>query len=227
MKEYDNSTALWNKVYGECKLEDLTEEQLSVEPTFDACLEIFSKQAKRVLDFGCGTGDILLQCKEYGHLCYGIGIDRSEAGINFATQMAELNHYKQLDFVVGDINYFTQMEDGSFDGIIVSNVLDVIPKEVEVKLWKELTRLLKDGGLMFVKLNPYSTEEELNQLGLKRFRSNLYEKDGILRVRNLTTDAWKRMFEKDFTVERYLEFLYPWQGGLNRLFLLKKKSPVK
>lgn len=222
MKQYDSTTTLWDEVYNQCNLEDLTDVELSVEPTFDACLHIFSQNTKRVMDFGCGTGDILFQCAQYGNLAYGIGIDRSKTGIKFANQMANINHFKQLNFVVGDITHVSQMEDESFDGIILSNVLDVVPKEDADTIFKELTRLLEKDGLMFVKLNPYEDDDKMKELGLNCFQDNLYERDGYLRLRRLKTEDWLRQFEKNFIVERYIEFPYPWQEGMNRLFLLKK-----
>lgn len=222
MKQYECTTALWDKVYASCNLEDLTGLELSVEPTFDACLTIFSENSERVMDFGCGTGDILFQCAQYGNLEYGIGIDRSEVGIKFGKQMVNLNHFKQLDFIVGDITQVSQMEEESFDGIILSNVLDVIPKDTAETILKELTRLLKKDGLMFIKLNPYVNDNKLKELGLNCFYDNLYEKDGYLRIRRIETSELERQFEENFCIERYLEFPYPWQDGMNRLFLLRK-----
>jgi ubiquinone/menaquinone biosynthesis C-methylase UbiE len=223
MREYDKSIEYWNKEYGKCKLEDLTGEMLEVEPMFDTCLEIFSKKCRRVLDFGCGTGDIIFQCEEYGNLEYGLGIDRSEEGIDFSIKMAHLNHCRQIDFVIGDITCMSQMEDGSFDGIIISNVLDTVPKETADIVFQELTRLLKAGGLMLVKLNPDYTNEQLNGYGFQCLRDNLYMMDDVLCLRKLDTREWKKYFEKYFDIIRYLEFPYPWQPGMNRLFLLKKR----
>lgn len=224
MKEYDVSTQLWDEAFSECKLEDITDTVLEVEPTFDACLAIFANECHRVLDFGCGTGDILFQCAEFGHMTYGMGIDRSHTGIDYANQMVSLNHFRHLDFVTGDISFFSQMEDGCFDGIILSNVLDVMPQDIADQTFTELTRLVRDGGYIFLKLNPYADEETLEQLGLIKIKDNLYEEDGVLRLRELDTAAWHKQFEKNYTVERYLEFPYPWQDGMNRLFLLKKKD---
>ena len=175
------------------------------------------------MDFGCGTGDILFQCAQYGHLFYGIGIDRSEVGIQFGKNMANLNHFRQLDFVVGDLSHIVQMEEESFDGIILSNILDVMPKQNADAIMMELTRLLKKDGLMFIKLNPYETDNRLSELGLICFQDNLYEKDGFLRLRRLDTKEWINEFEHNFIIERYLEFPYPWQEGMNRLFLLRKR----
>lgn len=223
MVEYDASTELLDEVYSECELVDLSGEKLEVEPTFDACLKIFTTYADRILDYGCGSGDILFQCADMKNLTYGMGIDRSEVGINYAEKMAKLNHYYNLDFVTGDIDTLKQMDDESFDGIILSNVLDVTPKDVAHAIYVEITRLLKKDGYLFLKLNPYATKEELIQHGLTPIGDNLYEEDGVLRLRELDTKSWHNILETSYTVERYLEFPYPWQEGMNRLFLLKKR----
>ena len=83
----------------------------------------------------------------------GMGVDLSETGIQYARKMTSVNNYKNLNFDIGDISYFDSYEEGSFDGIILSNVLDVMPKDVAVKTFKRLTELLSPKGLMFVKLN--------------------------------------------------------------------------
>lgn len=224
LKEYDDSTELWNKVYQQYSPEDLQQDKLQVEPLFDTCLELFSKKCPRVLDFGCGTGDILFQCAEYHETTYGIGIDRSKVGIEFAHNFANLNHYHQLDFVTADHNYLKQLDDEDFDGIILSNVIDIIPKDYADEIMEQLTRILKKGGYLFLKINPYSTDEELAAINLVNMKDNLYTKDGILRYRRLDTDAWKKEFEPSYKLLRYIEFPYPWDlTRLNRLFLLEKK----
>ena len=91
---------LWNETYSECKLVDLKGKPLSVEPMFDICLDIFASKCKKVLDFGCGTGDIIFQCYEFGNTGYGLGVDVSETGINYATKMAKINNYDNLEFKV-------------------------------------------------------------------------------------------------------------------------------
>lgn len=223
MKEYDASTALWDNVFTQCKLEDLTSEKLEVEPLFDDCLKMFANASKRVLDYGCGTGDVIFQCMEYHELEYGMGLDRSEKGIEYCNKMAMLNHFHQLDFSVGDIEEVKQMEEDSFDGIILSNVLDVVPKDVGDLILNELYRVLTPGGLMFVKLNPYYSKTKLHEYGFTCIKDNLYEDEGVLRLRQVDTLTWHKIFEKKFFIERYLEFPYSWQEGMNRLFLLKKK----
>ena len=221
--EYNRAVNLWNETYSECKLVDLKGKPLSVEPMFDICLDIFASKCKKVLDFGCGTGDIIFQCYEFGNTGYGLGVDVSETGINYATKMAKLNNYDNLEFKVGNISALDSYEDGSFDGIILSNVLDVMPKNIAAETFSKLTRLIPKGGLMFVKLNPYYEEGYLESFGFKPIANNLFEEDGVLRYREVDTASWKQAFEKYYEIIRYLEFPNPRQEGMNRLFLLQKK----
>lgn len=224
MEQYDASTKLWDETYQKYELKDLTGIKLQVEPMFDACLQVFAENTSHIVDYGCGTGDILFQCADFGKIEYGIGIDRSKAGIEYGNKMARMNHYYQLDFVQGDASYLQQMEDGDFDGVILSNVLDVMPKDTAEEIFEQLTRILSSHGLVFVKLNPYYTQEELAEYGFDRLSDNLYEENGILRFRQVSTSKWEKRFEEQYTLERYLEFPYPWQAGMNRLFLLRKNA---
>lgn len=222
-RDYNRSINMWNDVYSKCKIVDLKGKSLSVEPMFDICLDIFASECKKVLDFGCGTGDVIFQCYEFGNMDSGLGIDLSETGIEFAKKFASVNKYNNLDFKVGDISYFDNFADGSFDGIILSNVLDVMPKDVALKTFKRLTDLLAPKGLMFVKINPFYEKSDMKEWGLTQIKDNLFEENGVLRYRELDTVSWKQSFEKHYEIIRYLEFPYPWQEGMNRLFLLQKK----
>ena len=174
--EYNRAVNLWNDTYSECKLVDLKGKPLSVEPMFDICLDIFASKCKKVLDFG----DIIFQCYEFGNTSYGLGVDVSETGINYATKMAKINNYDNLEFKVGNISALDSYEDGSFDGIILSNVLDVMPKNVAAEAFSKLTRLIPKGGLMFVKLNPYYEEGYLESFGFKPIATICLKKMGYL-----------------------------------------------
>lgn len=222
-QDYNRAVNLWNETYSHCKIVYLKGKNLSVEPMFDICLDIFASKCKNILDFGCGTGDVIFQCYEFGNMNYGLGVDLSQTGIEYARKMTLVNNYHGLNFDVGDISYFDSYEEGSFDGIILSNVLDVMPKDVAVTTFIRLTELLPPKGLMFVKLNPYYDKEDMKKWGMTQIKDNLFEEDGVLRYRELDTVTWKHSFEKSFNIIRYLEFPYPWQEGMNRLFLLEKK----
>lgn len=52
-----------------------------------------------------------------------------------------------------------QLEENSFDGVILSNVLDVMPKDVSKEVVEDLERVLKPGGYWFIKMNPYYSKK--------------------------------------------------------------------
>lgn len=224
MKAYDRETGLWNEIYSECRPVDLRGVPLKVEPGFDGVLREFGEKTSRVLDFGCGTGDLIFQYIQNFPDKKGVGIDEAEAGIAFAKETAELSQYRRLHFFTGSSEMLGDFEDGEFDGIILSNVLDVMPEQVDEKVLQRLKRVLSPGGYWFIKLNPYYTEQELKDFDYKKENAHLYEEDGILRLHQETTGHWKKLLENYGTIERYMEFQYPWQKGLNRLFLLKKQK---
>ncbi len=224
MKAYDKETDMWNEVYSDSQPVDLRSIPLTVEPGFDECLRDFGQMTHRVLDFGCGTGDIIFQYIQNFPDKKGVGIDKAEKGIAFAKRTAELSQYRKLHFFAGDIGMLKDFDDGEFDGVILSNVLDVMPENIDESLLEEVNRILYPGGYWFVKLNPYYKNSELKYFSYEKEKGHLYEKDGILRLHQETTEHWKRVFEKYGRIVRYVEFQYPWQEGLNRLFLIKKEN---
>ena len=116
-------------------------------------------------------------------------------------------------------NLDLNVEPMSFDGVILSNVLDVMPKDISTTVIDDLERVLKPGGYWFIKMNPYYSKEELESFEYKNAGNNIYEKDHIMRLRQATTNYWKEKFARFGKEIIYLEFEYPWQEGMNRLFV--------
>ncbi len=73
----------------------------------------------RVLDLGCGNGDLLAELEP----SYGLGIDISPAMIDRAKRL-----YPNLSFVVGDIEDETVIDaiDGPFDYIVLSDTVGML-----------------------------------------------------------------------------------------------------
>lgn len=59
-------------------------------------------------------------------------MDASKTGIQFAGETAKLSDYKTAVFMEGGEQSLKQLEENSFDGVILSNVLDVMPKDDSV-----------------------------------------------------------------------------------------------
>ena len=166
-----------------------------------------------------GTGDISFQYLQYQPTHKVLGIDASKTGIEFATETARLSDYKTATFLEGTDHTVKQLEENSFDGVILSNVLDVMPKDVSKEVVEDLERVLKPGGYWFIKMNPYYSKEELESFGYENMGNNIYEENHIMRLRQATTNYWKERFARFGKEIIYLEFEYPWQEGMNRLFV--------
>lgn len=217
----------WNRIYAEYRPVDLRDVTLSVEPLFDTCLMMFAKKTTHVLDFGCGTGDILFQYAQYKAKSKGVGIDLAEKGIAFAKETSKMSQYRNLHFFEGDESFLKNFETGQFDGIILSNVLDVMSENLSHDTVVELNRILKNGGYWFIKLNPFYSSNELREMDYEKIGHHMYGEKGELYLRQESTSYWMKFFNKIGAVERYVEFPYNWQPGMNRIFLVKKNKKIK
>ena len=223
-KAYEQEIEMWNRVFAECTPVDLRKLDLKVEHMFDEALKLFAEHTTKVLDFGCGTGDISFQYLQYQPTHKILGIDASKTGIEFAGETAKLSGYKTAVFMEGGEQSLKQLEENSFDGVILSNVLDVMPKDVSSTVIDDLERVLKPGGSWFIKMNPYYSKEELESFGYKNMGNQIYEEDHILRLRQATTNYWKEKFARFGKEIIYLEFEYLWQEGMNRLFVYQMED---
>lgn len=226
-RSYEREKGLWNSIFREYTPFDLRDTELRVDPVFDEALEQFTYRTSRILDFGCGTGDISFQCLQYDSQKIILGLDMAEVGINFAKETARLSGYAGADFEIGGIEKLREIPDRSYDGIILSNVLDVMPKDVSEETVAELERIIIPGGLWFLKFNPYYDKEELREMGYTKKGYNIYEEDNVMHLRQASSQYWKQKLSLLGDELIYLEFEYPWQPGLNRLFVIQDRGKCR
>jgi ubiquinone/menaquinone biosynthesis C-methylase UbiE len=106
----------------------------------------FPKSGK-VLELGCGAGDVALLFAERGYqVC---GIDISPAAIEWAREKALKTNVK-AEFVEGDVRDLRKWEDGTFDVVIDGHCLHCIIGEDRAIVLKEAHRVLKSGGSFYV-----------------------------------------------------------------------------
>lgn len=108
--------------------------------------------------------------------------------------------------------------DTSVDGAILSNILDNLIPSDAVKTLAEIKRVVKPGGKILVKLNPYITDEQIKEWNIKIIEGNFLD-DGLF-LWNRTTDEWKELFKKYYRIISCKEIYYPEYEQYNRLFLL-------
>jgi cyclopropane fatty-acyl-phospholipid synthase-like methyltransferase len=99
----------------------------------------------RVLDIGCGIGDVsLLAARMVGPSGSVLGIDRAEGSITTARRPAKTLGAENLTFVTADISSFET--DRTFDAIVGRLVLLYFPDPSEAL--KRLSSYLRVGGVM-------------------------------------------------------------------------------
>lgn len=154
--------------------------------------------SKSILDYGCGSGAMLFK----GALCDNIdkclGIDISLNVVKLGNETAKLNKLDNIvKFICGGVEVLNKIEDNSFDGIILSNIIDNITQQDAKLVIENGHRILKTNGKLLVKLNPYLYEKGLTQSGSKLMEENFYIDDDGIFLWNLDSNQW-REFLKNF-----------------------------
>lgn len=102
----------------------------------------------RILDYGCGSGDLLHKFATTLPNIEGIGIDISETAIAYAKERitSELQH---LEFRVGDLETLQELR-GPFDIIICRDMYYTLDIEEQETLLRTCGKLLGNGGVLYV-----------------------------------------------------------------------------
>jgi ubiquinone/menaquinone biosynthesis C-methylase UbiE len=121
------------------------------------------KEAK-VLDVGCGPGELLLELIE--DFNYMIGLDIADEMVSIANiKKAKLPHSENLTFEVGDIEAL-RFKSNEFDLIVCSGVIEYLKDDTE---WiKEVKRVLKPGGYLIINIT--------NKFSIRKWTSSLVER---------------------------------------------------
>ncbi len=117
------------------------EEAKAWKKAFDS---VFPKGKLKVLDVGCGTGEISMLLASMGH---------QVTGLDLSDKMMEKGRIKakerglDIKFQLGDAEY-PPFDDGTFDVVINRHLLWTLPHPQEaINSWR---RVLKDGGVLVV-----------------------------------------------------------------------------
>jgi ubiquinone/menaquinone biosynthesis C-methylase UbiE len=104
---------------------------------------------ERVLDVGCGTGDLTLLAKEHvGSTGQVNGLDASPEMIEVARRKAARKH-ADVDFRV-DLIERLPYPDGSFDVVLSSLMMHHLPADLKPKALAEIRRVLTSNGRLVI-----------------------------------------------------------------------------
>lgn len=110
--------------------------------------KLFKKKGvKRVLDLGCGSGRHTVYLAKHGFEVYGLDI--SKTGIKISNEWLKKEKLR-ANLKIGSIYEKLPYKDNFFDAIISTQTLHHARIEKIRKLIKEMERVLKAGGLIFV-----------------------------------------------------------------------------
>jgi len=106
------------------------------------------KQGEVVLDLGAGGGfDVFLAAKQVGPTGKVYGVDMTPEMISKARTNASKNGYKNVEFLLGEIEHLP-LPDNSVDAIISNCVVNLSTNKQNV--FNESYRVLKEGGRLAI-----------------------------------------------------------------------------
>lgn len=214
--KYDRCVKQWNDIFSKDPLNVPNKKETGNE-TFDKGLAWLTQDTVTVLDFGCGSGTILLLCSQYGTREH-IGIDLSPQAVNNAKARAQKAPSGKFHFFCGGTEALKNIQDHSADAAVLSNIIDNLYPEDAYTVLTEMKRILKKGGKLLVKLNPYLTAKEIGENGIREIGKNVLD-DGMI-LWNNTTEEWNSILGSRFHIEHYEDIYYREYNQYNRMYLL-------
>jgi SAM-dependent methyltransferase len=139
----------------------------TVEPEIPRLGELLKDiGASRILDFGSGAGRHVVYFAKKGFEVYGF--DASETGIARAKEVLRSENLC-ADLRVWDMMKPLPYEDSFFDAVLATKVVHHTYMDNIKRIVKEIDRVLKKGGYLFLQVPAFSHEETLKwkQEGLK------------------------------------------------------------
>lgn len=223
IKFWDERFILTDEIKEEIKEYDKNKDYINLAPSqklVDACKEL--AKYEKVLDYASGYdwASIIMAkngCKEI------VSADTSKNSkvlADYYSHYFEVNDY--VNHLVINEDWLYNLENNSFNGIICSNLFDVIPVEITLKIIKEFSRIITKDGLVVIGLNYYLDINKIPKVENKP--KNYLYLEGVLRLVSLTDEEWTDLFNEYFDIIKLEHFSWPGEEKeTRRLFYLKKK----
>jgi SAM-dependent methyltransferase len=137
----------------------------TVEPEIPKLEELLRKNdASKILDFGCGTGRHVIYFAKKGFEVYGF--DASETAIERAREVLKSENLF-ADLRVWDMTKPLPYESRFFDAVLAVRVMHHTYMDNIKRIVKEIDRVLKKGGYLFLQVPAFEETLKWRQEGLK------------------------------------------------------------
>lgn len=178
---------------------------------------------RKVLDYGCGSAWAGIIAAKSG--CPDVtAVDPAPGAAEAARFTASLFGAESIRIECTATDWLNTVPDGTFDGFICSNVLDVVPPETAAAIIREAARAVTADASVIIGLNYYLSPEAAAKKAVGEMRGNMLFINGVLRLVSLTDEEWERAFAPWFTLERLEHFAWPGEPEeRRRLFFFKKR----
>lgn len=189
---------------------------------FDAAKSLGT--CKKLLDYGCGSAWASIIAAKSG--CDDVtAVDVAPGAVHAADFYADLFGVKdKVHASCVDPSWLSAVKDGTYDGFICSNVLDVVPTETAKEIIRNLARVITPSSRAVVGLNFYLSPETAASKGIELENGNMRYVDGVLRLVSRTDEEWSSLFSTFFSVEKLEHFAWPGEKTeTRRLFHLRKE----
>lgn len=157
---------------GECWFDDSDLEQKMVEFLYDNIGELPTiSENSSIVDLGTGNGHLLFQLREEGFKGELIGLDYSEASIEFSQKIAESEQVENIEFIRCDLldrndnflqkklTYDIVLDKGTFDAILLSDTVDEEGKLGIERYPGNVKNLLKPNGILLLTSCNFTKDE--------------------------------------------------------------------
>ena len=131
---------LWKKSYGK-----------ELVPRLKQALKIAKlNKGEKVLDFGCGRGEIVVQSALAG--CEAVGVDYSPEAIALTKKTLAKNKLKTNTLLIKEEKL--PFKENSFDVVFFLDVAEHLTDKELINSFKEIRRVLKENGRLIIHTSP-------------------------------------------------------------------------
>jgi arsenite methyltransferase len=174
-----------------------------------------------VVDLGSGAGiDVFLSAKRVSNEGRVIGIDMTDEMLERARRNAKEGGYTNVEFRKGDIEETIPIDENSADVVISNCVINLTTDKV--KAFKEIHRILKNGGRMVISDLVSDRKISRESIDLEKWSSCI---DGTLTKEDYIASIRKAGFQNISVLEErlYMEGIEEETGG-RKIFSMVVKA---